>query len=121
MSSKYSKFLTGLFCVPELSWTDFGGLFYTGDPTLLIAQVLGIAVIFIAAIVMATSILMSPNRDLPAVIAALILAVSLAVAAVPRRCLMASPEERVWSSFPPRPATGVRKPGGCSTALRPCV
>lgn len=36
--------LTGLFCVPELSWTDFGGLFYTGDPTLLIAQVLGIAV-----------------------------------------------------------------------------
>lgn len=36
--------LTGLFCVPELSWTDFGGLFYTGNPTLLIAQVLGIAV-----------------------------------------------------------------------------
>lgn len=36
--------LTGLFCVPELSWTDFGGLFYTGDPTMLIAQVLGIAV-----------------------------------------------------------------------------
>lgn len=36
--------LTGLFCVPELSWTDFGGLFYTGDPTLPIAQVLGIAV-----------------------------------------------------------------------------
>lgn len=36
--------LTGLFCVPKLSWTDFGGLFYTGDPTLLIAQVLGIAV-----------------------------------------------------------------------------
>lgn len=36
--------LTGLFCVPELSWTGFGGLFYTGDPTLLIAQVLGIAV-----------------------------------------------------------------------------
>ena len=27
--------LTGLFCVPELSWTDFGGLFYTGDPSLL--------------------------------------------------------------------------------------
>lgn len=36
--------LTGLFCVPELSWTNFGGLFYTGDPTLLIAQVLGIVV-----------------------------------------------------------------------------
>ena len=36
--------LTGLFCVPELSWTDFGGLFYTGDPTLLIAQIEGIAI-----------------------------------------------------------------------------
>ncbi len=36
--------LTGLFCVPELSWTDFGGLFYTGDPSLLISQVLGILV-----------------------------------------------------------------------------
>lgn len=36
--------LTGLFCVPELSWTDSGGLFYTGDPALLGAQVLGILV-----------------------------------------------------------------------------
>ena len=36
--------LTGLFCVPELSWTEFGGLFYTGDPALLGAQVLGILV-----------------------------------------------------------------------------
>ncbi len=36
--------LTGLFCVPELSWTDFGGLFYTGDPSLLISQFLGILV-----------------------------------------------------------------------------
>ena len=36
--------LAGLFCVPELSWTDFGGLVYTGDPTLLGAQVLGILV-----------------------------------------------------------------------------
>ena len=36
--------LTGLFCVPELSWTDFGGLLYTGDPTLLSAQALGILV-----------------------------------------------------------------------------
>ena len=36
--------LTGLFCVPELSWTDFGGLLYTGDPTLLGAQALGILV-----------------------------------------------------------------------------
>ena len=36
--------LTGLFCVPELSWTEFGGLFYTGDPSLLWSQVLGIVV-----------------------------------------------------------------------------
>lgn len=36
--------LTGLFCVPELSWTDAGGLFYTGDATLLIAQLEGILV-----------------------------------------------------------------------------
>lgn len=36
--------LTGLFCVPELSWTDFGGLFYTGDATLLGAQCLGIII-----------------------------------------------------------------------------
>ncbi|MDR0500057.1 MAG: ammonium transporter [Coriobacteriales bacterium] len=36
--------LTGLFCVPELSWTEFGGLFYTGDISLLVAQVLGILI-----------------------------------------------------------------------------
>ena len=36
--------LTGVFCVPELSWTGFGGLIYTGDPTLLGAQCLGILV-----------------------------------------------------------------------------
>ncbi len=36
--------LTGLFCVPGLSWTDFGGLLYTGDATLLLAQVEGILV-----------------------------------------------------------------------------
>ncbi len=36
--------LTGIFCVPELSWTEFGGLIYTGDPTLLGAQILGIVV-----------------------------------------------------------------------------
>ena len=36
--------LTGIFCVPELSWTDFGGLIYTGDPSLLISQILGIVV-----------------------------------------------------------------------------
>lgn len=36
--------LTGIFCVPELSWTDFGGLIYTGDFHLLGSQVLGIVV-----------------------------------------------------------------------------
>ena len=36
--------LTGIFCVPELSWTDFGGLVYTGDPSLLVSQLLGILV-----------------------------------------------------------------------------
>ena len=36
--------LTGIFCVPDLSWTDFGGFIYTGDLTLLGAQVLGILV-----------------------------------------------------------------------------
>ena len=36
--------LTGIFCVPELSWTDFGGLIYTGDPSLLVSQVLGILI-----------------------------------------------------------------------------
>ncbi len=35
---------TGLFCVPELSWTDFGGLFYTGDFSLLGSQALGIVI-----------------------------------------------------------------------------
>lgn len=43
--------LTGIFCVPELSWTDFGGLLYTGDFHLLGAQILGIAVtvVFVGA------------------------------------------------------------------------
>ncbi len=36
--------LTGIFCVPELSWTGSGGLLYTGDPALLIAQLEGIIV-----------------------------------------------------------------------------
>jgi Amt family ammonium transporter len=36
--------LTGIFCVPELSWTDFGGLIYTGSPALLVSQILGILV-----------------------------------------------------------------------------
>ena len=43
--------LTGLFCVPELSWTGAGGLLYTGDWSLLGAQVLGIVVtvVFVVA------------------------------------------------------------------------
>lgn len=45
--------LTGIFCVPELSWTDFGGLLYTGDPSLLISQILGIIVTLVFVIVMA--------------------------------------------------------------------
>ncbi len=48
--------LTGLFCVPELSWTDFGGLFYTGDASLLISQVIGI-LITIAYVAVATIII----------------------------------------------------------------
>lgn len=36
--------LTGVFCVPELSWTDFGGLLYTGDFSLLGSQIVGIVV-----------------------------------------------------------------------------
>ena len=36
--------LTGIFCVPELSWTEYGGLIYSGDPSLLISQVSGILV-----------------------------------------------------------------------------
>lgn len=36
--------LTGVFCVPELSWTDFGGLLYTGDVSLLCSQIAGIAI-----------------------------------------------------------------------------
>ena len=35
---------TGIFCVPELSWTDFGGFLYTGDVSLLCSQIAGIAV-----------------------------------------------------------------------------
>ncbi|MDO4851231.1 MAG: ammonium transporter [Actinomycetota bacterium] len=36
--------LTGVFCVPELSWTGSGGLIYTGDPSLFVSQLLGILV-----------------------------------------------------------------------------
>lgn len=44
--------LTGLFCVPELSWTGKGGLFYTGDPSLLVSQVLGIVVTLAIVVVL---------------------------------------------------------------------
>lgn len=44
--------LTGLFCVPGLSWTSFGGLFYTGDPSLLISQLEGIGVTIVFVLVM---------------------------------------------------------------------
>ena len=36
--------LTGLFCVPDLSWTEHGGLLYTGDASLLVSQILGILI-----------------------------------------------------------------------------
>lgn len=52
--------LTGVFCVPDLSWTGFGGLLYTGDFTLLGAQALGIAVtaafVAVADIVLALAV-----------------------------------------------------------------
>ena len=34
----------GICSVPELSWTDFGGLLYTGDVSLLCSQIAGIAI-----------------------------------------------------------------------------
>lgn len=52
----FGGILTGLFCVPELSWTDFGGLIYTGDPTLLIAQVEGI-LITVAYVAVASAVI----------------------------------------------------------------
>ena len=36
--------LTGIFAIPELSFNGFGGLLYTGDPTLLIDQCLSVLV-----------------------------------------------------------------------------
>ncbi len=44
--------LTGLFCVPELSWTGKGGLFYTGDVSLLVSQILGIVVTVVIVLVL---------------------------------------------------------------------
>lgn len=48
--------LTGIFCVPDLSWTDFGGLLYTGDSTLLIAQIEGILITIVFVAVMSAII-----------------------------------------------------------------
>lgn len=48
--------LTGVFCVPELSWTKVGGLLYTGDPSLLVSQLLGILVT-IAFVAVATLVI----------------------------------------------------------------
>lgn len=44
--------LTGIFCIPDLSWTDYGGLIYTGDAHLLLAQILGIVItiVFVAVL-----------------------------------------------------------------------
>lgn len=44
--------LTGIFCVPELSWTGQGSLLYTGDATLLVSQVVGILVTLAIVIVL---------------------------------------------------------------------
>ena len=44
--------LTGLFCVPELSWTGKGGLLYTGDPSLLVSQIVGILVTLAIVVVL---------------------------------------------------------------------
>ena len=44
--------LTGLFCVPELSWTGKGGLLYTGDPSLLLSQLAGILVTLVIVVVL---------------------------------------------------------------------
>lgn len=43
---------TGIFCVPELSWTDFGGLLYTGDVSLLCSQIAGIAIIIVFVVIL---------------------------------------------------------------------
>ena len=53
--------LTGLFCVPELSWTGKGGLLYTGDPSLLVSQVVGILVT-LAIVVVADLVLVGVMR-----------------------------------------------------------
>lgn len=43
---------TGIFCVPELSWTDFGGLLYTGDVSLLCSQIAGIVITIVFVVIL---------------------------------------------------------------------
>lgn len=43
--------LTGIFCVPDLSWTSQGGLLYTGSFALIGAQMLGIVVTLVLVVV----------------------------------------------------------------------
>ena len=45
--------LTGIFCVPELSWTEYGGLIYTGNFHLLGSQILGVAITVVFVVVAA--------------------------------------------------------------------
>ncbi len=42
--------------MPELSWTDFGGLIYTGDLSLLGSQVLGILVTIVFVVILSVLI-----------------------------------------------------------------
>ncbi len=51
--------LTGIFCVPELSWTSHGGLLYTGDASLLVAQVLGILLTIVVVLVLDALIILA--------------------------------------------------------------
>ncbi len=44
--------LTGVFATPELSWSEHAGLLYTGDPTLLISQIIAVlfTIVFVGVI-----------------------------------------------------------------------
>lgn len=48
--------LTGVFCVPELSWTGVGGLLYTGDFSLLASQAAGIVATVVYVVVLSAAI-----------------------------------------------------------------
>lgn len=48
--------LTGVFTVPELSFSEHGGLLYTGDPSLLISQIAAV-LLTIAFVAIATAII----------------------------------------------------------------